>query len=181
VGEPRLAGPCRFGGAIVSGVLGIFDGRPTVLQAVAGLRTAGRVATEAFAPFLDEELVAQVAGSRSQVHRLTLGGAVAGAVLGLWLTIATTLQWPLLITGGKPLVSIPPFLVIVFTLVILLGSVGTWIGFVWFAQKSRRRELPYDTRFSDGHFGLWVECQADELASVSALLRELGAVECRAF
>ena len=84
-----------------------------------------------------------------------------------------TLVWYLFI--------IPPFLVIVFTLVILLGSAGTWIGFVWFAQKSRRRELPYDTRFSDGHFGLWVDCQAPEESRVSTLMRELGAVECRAF
>ena len=37
----------------------------------------------------------------------------------------------------------------------------------------------YDKRFSDGDFGIWVECAPAQLASAEALLRKHGAVEVR--
>ena len=55
-------------------------------------------------------------------------GAVLGAATGFGLTIGTVLSWPL-ITGGKPLISLPPFLIIVFELTILLGAVASILGF----------------------------------------------------
>ena len=55
-------------------------------------------------------------------------GAVTGAATGFGLTIGTVMSWPL-ITGGKPLISLPPFLIIVFELTILLGAVASILGF----------------------------------------------------
>ena len=55
-------------------------------------------------------------------------GAVLGAATGFGLTIGTVLAWPL-ITGGKPLVSLPPFMIIAFELTILLGAVASILGF----------------------------------------------------
>ena len=55
-------------------------------------------------------------------------GAVLGAATGFGLTIGTVLAWPL-ITSGKPLVSLPPFLIIAFELTILLGAVASILGF----------------------------------------------------
>jgi hypothetical protein len=37
----------------------------------------------------------------------------------------------------------------------------------------------YDPRFSDGDFGIWVECRPDEQESVRGVLRQFGAREVR--
>ena len=58
----------------------------------------------------------------------TGAGAVLGAATGFGLTIGTVLAWPL-ITSGKPLVSLPPFMIIAFELTILLGAVASILGF----------------------------------------------------
>jgi hypothetical protein len=55
-------------------------------------------------------------------------GAVLGAAGGFGLTIGTVLSWPL-ITSGKPLLSLPPFMIIAFELTILLGAVASILGF----------------------------------------------------
>ena len=162
----------------MSGVLGIFENQETVLDALTHAKAQGFTSLEAFSPFLDEELIAQATPERSRVHWLTLAGAVTGAISGFALTIGTTLQWPILITGGKPIVSLPPFLVIVFTLTILLGSIATLAGFLYWAIGGRRRcPVPYDGRFSDGHFGLWVECGPSDVDTVVRLMQEKGAIE----
>ena len=55
--------------------------------------------------------------------------ALTGTATGFSLTIWTSLKWEL-ITGGKPVVSIPPFVIIAFELTILLGGLarcsGSW-------------------------------------------------------
>ncbi len=65
----------------------------------------------------------------SPLRFFTLGGALTGLVLGFAFPILTVRDWPL-ITGGKPLISIPPFVVIAFALTILLGALASFVGFL---------------------------------------------------
>ncbi len=65
---------------------------------------------------------------RGWVRVFTLAGASAGFLIGVGFTIYTVLSWPL-ITGGKPLISIPPFLLIAYILTILFGSLASFLGF----------------------------------------------------
>jgi hypothetical protein len=65
----------------------------------------------------------------SRLKFFTLIGAVAGLISGFALTIGTALDWPL-ITGGKPIVSLPPYIIIAFELTILFGGVLTFVGFL---------------------------------------------------
>ncbi|NIM19089.1 MAG: DUF3341 domain-containing protein [Candidatus Latescibacteria bacterium] len=69
----------------------------------------------------------------SGVRVFALLGAVAGLVTGFVFTIYTVKVWPL-ISGGKPLVSIPAFLIIAFELAILFGSLLSFIGFLHFSR-----------------------------------------------
>ena len=74
--------------------------------------------------------------------------------------------------------SIPAFLVIAFELTILFGALGTVSGFLyWSVWAHHRRPLPYDTRFSQGHYGLWIECSSENTRQVAAFLKERGATE----
>ncbi len=74
-----------------------------------------------------EELVEQYV-PHSKLKYFTLAGALSGFFGGFALTIGTVLDWPL-ITGGKPLISIPAFIVIVFEMTILLGATISLLGF----------------------------------------------------
>lgn len=66
----------------------------------------------------------------SKLKFFTFFGALSGTITGFAFTIYTVLRWPVLITGGKPIVSIPPFVVIAFELTILFGALATFLGFL---------------------------------------------------
>lgn len=66
----------------------------------------------------------------SKLKFFTFFGGLSGTITGFAFTIYTVLRWPFLITGGKPLVSIPPFIVIAFELTILFGALATFLGFL---------------------------------------------------
>jgi len=73
--------------------------------------------------------VEKILGRRpGPVRFFTLIGAVTGFAAGFGLTIYSVVSWPM-ITGGKPLISIPPFLLIAYILTILFGSVASFGGF----------------------------------------------------
>lgn len=113
----------------------------------------------------------------SPVRYFTLGGGLLGALTGMVLTIATSLHYPL-ITGGKPLVSVPPFLVIAFELAILFGALGTVLGLLLNIRLPHVHLAPgYSPRFSEDQFGLRVQCPVDQREAVRMLMETSGAEE----
>jgi hypothetical protein len=113
------------------------------------------------------------------VRVFTLVGAIVGGILGLGLTINTSIGYPL-ITGGKPIVSMPAFIVIAFELTILFGAIGTLLGLLILARVPRLHIGPaYHRRFSEDQFGLFVFCEPEQIATTSRIFREAGAVEVR--
>ena len=69
----------------------------------------------------------------AKVKNFALAGAASGTVTGFAFTILTSLSWPLIV-GGKPIVSLPPFLIIAFALTILFGALSTFFGFLHLAR-----------------------------------------------
>lgn len=80
-------------------------------------------------PFGVPEVEKILPGKRSNVRFFALLGAASGTVTGFAFTILTSLSWPLIV-GGKPIVSLPPFLIIAFALTILFGALSTFLGFL---------------------------------------------------
>ena len=157
------------------GLVGTFLYLDSLLEAIARLRGAGHRDLAALSPVPHHAIDEALAKAPSPVRFFTLVGCVLGAITGLVLTIATSLHYPL-ITGGKPIVSIPPFLIIVFELTILFGGLLTLGGMLLNARLPRVHILPaYDPRFSEDRFGLWVRCEEKDFDAVSALLRGAGA------
>ena len=109
----------------------VFDDREQFLEALRRLVREGipgeriRVITPFCVPDVEEILP----GKRSKVRFFALLGAAGGTVTGLAFTILTALSWPLVI-GGKPIVSLPPFIIIAFALTILFGALATFAGFL---------------------------------------------------
>ncbi len=65
----------------------------------------------------------------SQLRFFTLVGALAGFFLSFGFMIFTVLDWPL-ITGGKPLISVPAFIIVAFECTILFGGIVSFLGFL---------------------------------------------------
>ena len=94
----------------------------------------------AITPFAVPEVDEILPQPRSRVRFFALAGAGAGTVTGFAFTILTMTSWPLIV-GGKPIVSLPPFLIIAFALTILFGSLSTFLGFLLMARLPSIRTL----------------------------------------
>ncbi|MBI3001283.1 MAG: DUF3341 domain-containing protein [Deltaproteobacteria bacterium] len=160
-------------------ILGIFAHLDTFTRAIGELRRLGYGDLSALSPVPRHEIEEAIEGKKSPVRLFTLLGGISGGLTALILTIATSTHYPL-ITGGKPIVSVPPFLVIVFELTILFGALATILGMLINIRLPRIRLEPgYEPRFSEDRFGLWVRCSADQAQRVQELLRVAGAEEVR--
>jgi molybdopterin-containing oxidoreductase family membrane subunit len=164
-------------------LLGIFAHVDTATRAIKALRARGVRSIAAYSPVPLDEFEEALTGHglpRSPVRLFTLVGALTGTAAGFALTIWTALKWNL-ITGGKPVVSIPPFVVIAFELTILLGGLCTLLGLLVTARLPSLRISPnYDPRFSVDRFGVEVTCEPGERGAIESLLRGAGAEEVRA-
>jgi molybdopterin-containing oxidoreductase family membrane subunit len=82
--------------------------------------------------------------------------------------------------GGKPVPSWVPYTIISFELMVLVGSLATVAGLFIHSRIPRiTMTVGYDPRFSDAHFGVWVECPPDRQGDVTDTLKKHGAVEVR--
>ena len=141
-----------------AGVLGIFAHVDTTVRAIRELRAKGFQSISAYSPVPLEEVEEALTGHglpKSPVRLFTL-------------------------VGGKPIVSIPPFVVIAFELTILLGGLCTLLGLLVTARLPRlggsRR---YDPRFTSDRFGVEVACAPDRVRTAEEILRRAGAEEVR--
>lgn len=160
-------------------VLGVFAHLDALTRAIHSLRSSGYREITVFSPVPRHEIEEALEGGRSPVRFFTLGGGLLGCITGFVLTIATSLHYPL-ITGGKPIVSIPPFLIIVFELTILFGALGTILGMLLNIQLPRLSLEPgYDPCFSVDRFGLRLRCGQEHVEAVEEILRSVGAEEVR--
>ena len=118
--------------------LGTFADPSDAARAVRALRAAGFDVDAAMpAPF--PELVDALARPRSRIDLITFPGALVGLLLGVLLTVGTSLAWPL-VTGGKPIVSVPPFVIVIFEVTVLVGSLTNLVAVVLGGWSGRRRQ-----------------------------------------
>jgi hypothetical protein len=114
----------------------------------------------------------------SPVRLFTLIGGLTGCAAGFGMTLWMSYDWPLVV-GGKPIGSIPPYVVIAFELTILLGALITVTAVAFFSVVMGRRGVPYDPSFSDDRIGIFVPAPRERARQLEELLRNAGAVEVR--
>ena len=159
------------------GVVGVFATLDGALLAVRELKAHGYANLQVYSPVPNHELEGVLAKKESPVRVFTLVGALTGTTLGFAYAISTSLDWEL-ITGGKPIVSLPPYVVIGFETTILLGALVTVLGMFLNARLPKLGKTPgYDPRFSNDRFGI-VACGGPaQLAAAEDILRAAGADE----
>ena len=110
---------------------------------------------------------------RHRLHVFALVGGVCGFIVGLLLAIAVQIAYPE-VQGGKPLLSIPPMINVLYESTLLGAIVLTVAGVVF---ESRLPDLggdPYDARISEGYIGVLVRRAH---ARAEQLLRQAGAID----
>ncbi|MBI4636143.1 MAG: DUF3341 domain-containing protein [Candidatus Rokubacteria bacterium] len=162
-------------------ILGVFAHVDTTVRALEELRAKGYHDLTVYTPVPIHEIEEILERDRpvSRVRLFTLIGGLTGTASGFLLTIWSALQWGL-VTGGKPIASIPPFVVIAFELTILFGGLSTLLGMVVLGRLPRLSPTAtFDPRFTNDRFGVAVHCAPERSASVREILRTSGAEEVR--
>jgi hypothetical protein len=162
-------------------VVGVFLSDEECAHAIEKLHHAPNRGFHTFAPFPSEhiaEAVDEVRGwGRSPVRKFVLAGGITGAITALVMTVGTSWEWNLN-TGGRPIASITPYIVIIFEMMILFGVLGAVTSF--FLKSGLPAFEPssgYRTRFGADRFGLVVRVAESDGAKIEALMREAGAEE----
>ena len=159
-----------------TGALGVFPYVDDAIRAAQKLKAEG-YRVHGLTPTYYHDLEQILDPSRSAVRWVTLTGALLGCLGGFSLCIWTSLDWPL-ITNGKEIVSIPPFMVIVFECTVLIGGLTNLVAMLFFAGlPALKVEEGFDPRFSEDRFGIWVPCPQGEAEQVATALKATGAEE----
>src|SRR5881628_3060879 len=162
------------------GVLGVFAHLDATLEAIKQLRAGGHTDFTVYSPIPRHEIEDALGQAVSPVRMFTLIGGVAGCAVGAWLTLYMSYDWPIVV-GGKPIGSVPPYVVIMFEMTILFGALSTILGIAFNAVFAARRlgTVLYDLRFTNDKFGVFVPCAPERAGQVETLLRQAGAEEVR--
>jgi hypothetical protein len=135
----------------------------------------------AFFPFPSEKILEASVHARnwgrSPVRYWQLFGGIAGLLTAIALEFGTTLEWNLVV-GGRPILSVPPYIVIMFELMILIGGLSGLTGFFVHNRMPVFDPFPgYRSRFSEDKFGLVVHCPEADASRIESVLRDAGAVD----
>jgi hypothetical protein len=138
-------------------LLGLYREPEAVAQALDDLRAAGFPGDD-LTILSDCPYPAGAFGEEPVRHRLPLFplvGAGAGFAFGLLVTIGTQLAYPL-VTGGKPILAIPPMINVLFELTMLGAILATVLGILFESRLPDLSPAPYDPRISEGYLGVLV-------------------------
>jgi hypothetical protein len=161
------------------GVLGTFREVDATVAAIKELKRRSPGDVTVYTPAPDHEIAHAVDAPEGVVRRYALIGGLLGMTFGYWIPIWVSRYWPLVV-GGKAIASWIPYTIISFELMVLIGGLSTVAGlFVAARLPDLRMSVGYDPRFSDGEYGVWVECPPERARDVEETLRRSGAVEVR--
>ena len=165
--------------ATSSGLLASYEYLDSTVDAIEALRKAGFEHIKAFTPYPEAHIEAALGYDQSPIRVWTLVSALTGTATGFAFTVWTSVDWPLVV-GGKPMVSIPAYVIIAFELTILFGAIGTVIGlFVLSRLPSIKPPVVYDPEFSSGRYGVYVEAESARLDEARKIMNDQEPVELR--
>ena len=159
-----------------SGLLASFAHVDAAADAIRALRARGIRDLVVYSAAPNHEIEEALEHRVSPVRLFTLIGGLTGCAAGFGMTLWMSHDWPVVV-GGKPIGSIPPYVVIAFELTILYGSLATVAGMIILSLVKSLRGRPFHPRFSDDRIGIFVPCGPDQAPSVRELLTTAGSEE----
>jgi hypothetical protein len=161
-------------------VIGLFTDEDVVADAMDALRGEG-YGTNEYEVLTGTPYPEGTFGEAEPVHKLyrwPLIGAACGFVIGLILTTGTQLAYPL-VTGGKPILGIPPMAIIMYEGTMLGAILFTVVGIIFESRLPRIFMGAYDTRITEGYIGVTVTTSEDKISKAEDVLRQAGAEEIK--
>ncbi|MCI0440380.1 MAG: DUF3341 domain-containing protein [Chloroflexi bacterium] len=161
-------------------VLGLFNSEDVAADAMDALRYAGFTSSE-YEVLTDTPYPEGTFGESEPVHKLyrwPLIGAACGFIVAILLTAGTQLAYPL-VTGGKPILSIPPMTIIVYEGSMLGAIIFTVVGIVIESRLPRLFMGAYDERITQGYIGVAVTTDEERVRRAEDVLTNAGASEIK--
>jgi hypothetical protein len=167
-------------------LVGIFEEEEQILDVTKAATDAGLPVFDTFTPYAVHGLDQAQKLPRSNLPFVTLGGATTGFLIALSLQVYSQAietpflsGWPIII-GGKPFLSMPAFIPVLFELTVLIAGLSTAVGLfamckLW-PSKKPSIVLP---RITDDRFAIALDPTGpgfDE-SRIRALLHHHGASE----
>ncbi len=160
-------------------IVGTFAFEEDFLAAAKNLRSSGFDDISLLSPVPLKEAQEVLGLGKSPVRHYSLAGAIIGAISGFAMAAGTALVF-ILPTGGRAIITIPPFLIITYEMTILFGVLFTLIGFHFVSGLPAWRDRPYVPSANVDRFVVVVEgAAAEQAARAEAIIREAGAEEVR--
>lgn len=160
---------------MASNALGLFRDPESALEAAGRLKRAGFARPELLSPIPIHGVEDVLGPKKSVIKRFTFFGGLFGALAGFALAAGTAVLY-LHPTGGRPIITIPPFLIITYEMTILCGILATVLGFLISARFPAIRERVYVPEAAVDRFAVTVDCDTEErFGRAEAILREAGA------
>ena len=158
--------------------VGLFCGPESALSAAGALKDAG-FATELMSPVPIEGVEEVLGENKSAIKRFTLLGGIFGACFGFMLAAGTATLY-LHPTGGRPIITLPPFFIITYEMAILFGILATVVGFFISARLPALTDRVYIPETAVDKFAVAVACKTrEEFDRAKAILQGAGAEEVR--
>jgi len=110
----------------------------------------------------------------SNVPKFALGGAIAGAVLGIFLAFVTPRLY-VIIVGGKPISPGAPSIVVIFEMIMLLMLIATFLGVFLESTFPSYEKKEYVPELSDGDIAIVVEIDPDKHTALETAMKNAGA------
>ncbi len=120
-------------------------------------------------------------GEKVSNHRLyvwPLVGAALGFSIAILVTAGTQLAYPV-VTGGKPILALPPMFIISYEGTMLGAILSTIIGVIFESRLPRAKLGLYDTRITEGYIGLSVVVPEGDTDRVDALFKAANAADVK--
>ena len=161
------------------GILASYEYLDSTVDAIENLKQAGFDEIKAYAPYPEHHIEHALGYGQSPVRVWTLVGALTGTSTAFAFTSWTSVEWPLVV-GGKPIISIPAFIPIVFEMSVLFGALATVIGlFVLSKLPNVKPAVVYDPEFTAGRYGVYVEADASRLEEARKIMNAEEPIELR--
>ncbi len=156
-------------------VLGLYTEEDSAADALDNLRDAGFEEGE-YELLTGTPYPEGTFGEAEPEHHLfrwPLIGAACGFTGGLIITAGTQMAYPL-ITGGKPILSIPPMAIIMYEGTMLGAIIFTIIGILFESRLPRLFMGAYSEKITEGHIGVTVTTEEGRTGVAEEALKKAG-------
>ena len=157
-------------------MLALYKTAESAAQATEALDGAG-VTNEEWDILTDAPYPEGAFGEKDPEHKLYVFpfmGACIGFTLAMIETIGTQTAYPL-VTGGKPIFSMPAMTIIAYELTMLGAIIATVLGILFESRIPNPFAGIYDERITEGYIGITIVCDEAKIESLETLFKTNGA------